>query len=187
MDGCSRAQDHGLLRGRVGEAVLVPARTGRGVGLFLVRPGDAVLHAVPTSTGEPAAALVLDDTPAELVGDQDGAAFGALRLLSIAAITASASGVLAGALELTTEYVRTRRQFDRALAEFQAVTVQIADVYIAGRALDVAVVVGRVADRPGARRGGRAGPGRRRAHRRPTRRSSASTPASTCTGGSAST
>ena len=48
-------------------------------------------------------------------------------------------GMLAGALALTTEYIRTRKQFGRALAEFQAVTVQIADVYIAGRALDVAV------------------------------------------------
>jgi alkylation response protein AidB-like acyl-CoA dehydrogenase len=47
--------------------------------------------------------------------------------------------VLAGALRLTTEYIRTRKQFGRALAEFQAVTMQIADVYIAGRALDVAM------------------------------------------------
>jgi alkylation response protein AidB-like acyl-CoA dehydrogenase len=47
--------------------------------------------------------------------------------------------VLAGALALTTDHIKTRRQFGRALAQFQAVTVQIADVYIAGRALDVAV------------------------------------------------
>ncbi|GAA3839269.1 acyl-CoA dehydrogenase family protein [Sphaerisporangium flaviroseum] len=121
------------------EAILVPARTEQGTGVFLVSPEAASVHAVPASTGEPAAALGLDDTPGELVGDLDGAAFGTLRLLSLVAITAGASGVLAGALRLTTEYIRTRRQFDRALAEFQAVTVQIADVYIAGRALDVAV------------------------------------------------
>jgi alkylation response protein AidB-like acyl-CoA dehydrogenase len=121
------------------EAILVPARTGDGVGLFLVRPEAATVHPVPVATGEPAAALVLDDTPGEPVGSGDGAAFGLLRLLTLAAITATASGVLAGALELTTGHIRTRRQFDRVLAEFQAVTMQIADVYIAGRALDVAV------------------------------------------------
>jgi 3-oxo-4-pregnene-20-carboxyl-CoA dehydrogenase alpha subunit len=121
------------------DAILVPARTAHGVGLFLVKPEAAAAQAVPVSTGEPASALTLDDAPGEIVGEPDGTAFGTLRLLSLVAITASASGVLAGALELTTEYIRTRKQFGRALAEFQAVTVQIADVYIAGRALDVAV------------------------------------------------
>ncbi|WP_345389388.1 acyl-CoA dehydrogenase family protein [Nonomuraea salmonea] len=48
-------------------------------------------------------------------------------------------GAGGGALELTTGYIKQRRQFGRALAEFQAVTMQIADVYIAGRALDVAM------------------------------------------------
>lgn len=88
-----------------------------------------------TSTGEPAATLVFDATPAERVAESaDG-----LRNIHAAAVAAQASGVLAGALKLTTEYIRTRRQFGRALAEFQAVTMQIADVYIAGRALDVAM------------------------------------------------
>lgn len=139
--------DRRLLTGRktmVGHAagsaaILVPARTPRGVGLFLVRPQDAAVHPVPTATGEPAAALTLDDTPGDPVGADDGAAFTLLRLLTLAAITATASGVLAGALELTTQHIRTRKQFDRVLAEFQAVTMQIADVYIAGRALDVAM------------------------------------------------
>ncbi|GGK71433.1 acyl-CoA dehydrogenase [Sphaerisporangium melleum] len=121
-------------------AIVVPALTaGDGIGLFLVAPGDASLHPVSTATGEPAAALTLDGAPGEPLGAPDGTAFTALRLLATAAVTASASGVLAGALALTTEHIRKRRQFDRALAEFQAVTVQIADVYIAGRALDVAV------------------------------------------------
>ncbi|MET8159816.1 acyl-CoA dehydrogenase family protein [Sphaerisporangium sp. NPDC005289] len=123
-------------------AIVVPAVTPRGVGLFLVEPGAATLAPAPTSTGEPAATLILSDTPAEPLGEPDGAAFAALRRLALVALTASASGVLAGALALTTEHIKTRRQFDRALAEFQAVTMQIADVYIAGRALDVAVWAG---------------------------------------------
>jgi alkylation response protein AidB-like acyl-CoA dehydrogenase len=121
--------------------ILVPADRG----LFLVR--NPVTTPEFVSTGEPAATLVLRDTPAERVGGQDVGgqdvggqdAVGGLRRIAIAAIVAQASGVLAGALKLTTEYVRTRRQFGRALAEFQAVTVQIADVYVAARALDVAM------------------------------------------------
>ncbi|WP_248958071.1 acyl-CoA dehydrogenase family protein [Sphaerisporangium perillae] len=120
-------------------AIVVPASTPQGVGLFLVRPEAATLRPVPAATGEPVSALILDGTPAEPLGEPDGRAFATLRLLTLVALTASASGVLAGALELTTQYIKTRKQFDRALAEFQAVTMQIADVYIAGRALDVAV------------------------------------------------
>ncbi|MER5322133.1 acyl-CoA dehydrogenase family protein [Streptosporangium roseum] len=119
--------------------VLVPATTDEGVGLFLVAPEAMTVRAEPVSTGEPAATLTLDGAPGEPVGARDGEAFAGLRRLALAGIVAVSSGVLAGALALTTEYIRTRRQFDRALAEFQAVTVQIADVYIAGRALDVAV------------------------------------------------
>ncbi|MFI7128351.1 acyl-CoA dehydrogenase family protein [Nonomuraea sp. NPDC050153] len=104
-------------------------------GLFLVEsPATIPEH---TSTGEPAATIVLDGTPAERVAGTE-AVTGARRLF-MAAVAAQAGGVLAGALELTTDYIRTRKQFGRALAEFQAVTMQIADVYIAARALDVAM------------------------------------------------
>lgn len=104
-------------------------------GLFLVASPPAGPEF--TSTGEPAATILLDGTPAEAVAGPEAAA-DAGRLFTVA-VAAQASGVLAGALDLTTSYIRTRRQFGRALAEFQAVTMQIADVYIAGRALDVAM------------------------------------------------
>ncbi|MBG0832214.1 acyl-CoA/acyl-ACP dehydrogenase [Planomonospora sp. ID67723] len=123
--------------------VLVPAvteaGTGNGIGLFLVEPAAATAASVPLSTGEPGVVLTLDGVSGEPVGAADGEAFAGLRRLVTAGTVATVSGVLAGALALTTGYLKTRRQFDRALAEFQAVTVQVADVYIAGRALDVAV------------------------------------------------
>ncbi|QYC44663.1 Acyl-CoA dehydrogenase [Nonomuraea coxensis DSM 45129] len=114
-----------------GAAALVTAAEG----LFLVE--DPATAPERTSTGEPAATVVLDGAPAERVAGPEAAAD--VRRLHTAAVAAQASGVLAGALELTTAHIRTRRQFGRALAEFQAVTMQIADVYIAGRALDVAM------------------------------------------------
>ncbi|MGI5492275.1 acyl-CoA dehydrogenase family protein [Microtetraspora malaysiensis] len=120
--------------------ILVPAHVeGSGVGLFLVDPAAVAVQEMSLSTGEPGAVIVMDDVPGEPVGEADGRAYEALRLHALAGITATASGVLAGALKLTTDYIKTRRQFDRALAEFQAVTMQIADVYIAARTVDVAV------------------------------------------------
>ncbi|MBG0815277.1 acyl-CoA dehydrogenase family protein [Planomonospora sp. ID82291] len=133
------------------DRVLVPAAVDGGTGLFLVDPGTAEPLTIPLPSGEPGAVLVLDGVPAEPVGPAgDGQALRGLRHLSVAGAVATASGVLAGALALTTGYLGTRRQFGRALAEFQAVTMQIADVYIAGRALDVALwsAVWRLAEGP---------------------------------------
>ncbi|GAB2936219.1 acyl-CoA dehydrogenase family protein [Nonomuraea fastidiosa] len=114
-----------------GAAVLVTADEG----LFLAEsPAGTPEH---TSTGEPAATITLDAAPAERIAGPE-AAEDAAHVFT-AAVAAQASGVLAGALELTTGHIKQRRQFGRALAEFQAVTMQIADVYIAGRALDVAM------------------------------------------------
>ncbi|GIH24823.1 acyl-CoA dehydrogenase [Acrocarpospora phusangensis] len=122
---------------RESAGVLVSATDGTQTRLYLVDPADAEITDMPLATGEPGAVITLDGAPGQPVGGAE--ACDALRRNALVAITATASGVLSGALKLTTEYIKTRRQFDRALAEFQAVTVQIADVYIAGRALDVAV------------------------------------------------
>ncbi|MEU4229673.1 acyl-CoA dehydrogenase family protein [Nonomuraea sp. NPDC026600] len=105
-------------------------------GVFMAT-GSWTAHPEFASNGESLATVVFDRTPAERLAGPE--AVSGLRQIFTAAVAAQASGVLAGALKLTTEYIRNRKQFGRALAEFQAVTVQIADVYIATRALDVAV------------------------------------------------
>jgi alkylation response protein AidB-like acyl-CoA dehydrogenase len=60
-----------------------------------------------------------------------------LRQHAVAGLIAWADGLLAGALDLTAEYIRTREQFGRKLAEFQAVAQQIADVFIDARAVSL--------------------------------------------------
>jgi alkylation response protein AidB-like acyl-CoA dehydrogenase len=47
-------------------------------------------------------------------------------------------GAVAGALSLTRDHVATREQFGRPLAAFQAVSQQVADVYIASRTIHLA-------------------------------------------------
>ncbi|MFA1544693.1 acyl-CoA dehydrogenase family protein [Actinomadura chokoriensis] len=127
--------------------ILVPARVeGEGIGVFLIEPAAATITEQPSATSEPLSRVALDGArvgPGALLGGAaDGAAWDTLRCSAVAGAVAISSGVIEGALELTKEYTRTREQFDRALAQFQAVTMQISDVYIAKRALDVAVWAG---------------------------------------------
>ncbi|MET9339650.1 acyl-CoA dehydrogenase family protein [Nonomuraea sp. NPDC003804] len=102
-----------------------------GEGLFLTDDFQVVPEF--TATGEPSGTIVPGRSEKLADPGHD------LRKIVTVAVAAQASGVLAGALRLTTDHIKNRRQFGRPLAEFQAVTMQIADVYIASRALDVAM------------------------------------------------
>jgi 3-oxo-4-pregnene-20-carboxyl-CoA dehydrogenase alpha subunit len=122
--------------------ILIPARTGDGIGVFLVPAGALTLTAHPAATGEPMSRIALDGLRVGADALLAGGAWDTLRRTAIAGAIATVSGVIDGALKLTTGYVKTREQFGRALAEFQAVTMQVGDVYIAKRALDVALWAG---------------------------------------------
>lgn len=58
----------------------------------------------------------------------------------LAGAAAFADGLLAGALHLTTEHLRTREQFGKPLASFQIAAALIADVYIASRTMHLAAL-----------------------------------------------
>jgi len=91
-----------------------------------------------SSSGLPEYTLRLAGTPA--VHLIDGCDAAGLYQLAIAGACALADGVLAAALDLTTGHIRTREQFGRPLATFQAVAQQIADVYATARTLHLATV-----------------------------------------------
>jgi len=124
--------------GMVADHVIVPASTADG-GVVL-----AILDmAVPgvtrerqdTTNFDPEARLVLDGvrvTDADVLGTP---AEGAANLAWIveratAAQCAVAIGVCEEALRMTAEYTKTREQFDRPIATFQAVGQRAADAYI---------------------------------------------------------
>ena len=93
----------------------------------------------PSSSGEPEYTLRLDRAPVEgVLGGAD--CVRDLHQLAVAGACALADGVVAGALALTRDHVATRRQFGRPLAEFQAVSQQIADVWIASRTMHLAAL-----------------------------------------------
>ncbi len=127
----------GVTRADEATRLLVTTRSGDADAVVLVDPrGPGVqLVASPSSSGRPQHTVVLDGAPAELLGD--GAAE-ALTRHAVAGLALTAAGLLAGARDLTADYIKGRTQFGRSLAEFQAVAMQIADVYIASRTVDLA-------------------------------------------------
>lgn len=111
---------------------------GTDLGIALIEPTAAgvTLTATSSSTGMPEYALRCENVRVE---PQDVLAADAVALdrFAVAGAAAVADGVAAGALALTAEHLRTRHQFGRALATFQAVAQQIADVYIIARTLNL--------------------------------------------------
>ncbi len=118
--------------------LLVSAREGERDVVALVDPtGPGVqLIASSSSLGPTQHTVVLDGAPAELLDGPDAARM--LRERAVAGLCLTAAGLVSGARDLTATYIKGRTQFGRALAEFQAVAMQIADVYIASRTLDLA-------------------------------------------------
>nr|WP_218910584.1 acyl-CoA dehydrogenase [Nocardioides thalensis] len=117
--------------------LLVTARVGEREVVALVDPRGPGVTLLPASASSDVAqhTVILDGAPAELLGE--GAA-PYLHDVARAGLVATAAGVLAGARDLTADYVKGRQQFGRSLAEFQAVSLQMADVYVASRTLDLA-------------------------------------------------
>jgi alkylation response protein AidB-like acyl-CoA dehydrogenase len=94
------------------------------------------LTKTPTSNHSDEYSVTFAD--AEVDGVLEGAAPRRVNQLALAAIGAFASGLVAGALRLTADYVANREQFGKPLSTFQTVAAQLAEVYIASRTLTLA-------------------------------------------------
>ncbi|RVW02736.1 acyl-CoA dehydrogenase family protein [Rhodococcus xishaensis] len=105
-----------------------------GVGLFLVNADAPGLErkTYATHDGLRAAQVDFRNVYAEPLGS-GGDAVAAIRAAHVraqAALCAEAVGAMEEVLRLTTEYLRTRRQFGVPLAKFQALTHRAADMYV---------------------------------------------------------
>ena len=123
--------------GTIAELFLVPASTDGGVGVFLVEPGAdrLTIERQLTSNKESEARLTLDGVtvgPDALLGDVASGAEIVRWIVRRATLglVATQLGVTRKALEMTAEYAKTRVQFDRPIATFQAVGQRCADAYI---------------------------------------------------------
>ncbi|MDA2811466.1 acyl-CoA dehydrogenase family protein [Nocardiopsis sp. RSe5-2] len=124
--------------------LLLPVDTPDGPAVARVPAGAAGLTLAPQHTGchIPAFRAGLDGVRLAAGDLLTGGAVRTLHLCTLTALTATAAGALRAALDLTCEHVRTRHQFGRPLAQMQAVTMRVADVSIASRSLDAALLAG---------------------------------------------
>jgi 3-oxo-4-pregnene-20-carboxyl-CoA dehydrogenase alpha subunit len=121
------------------DAALILVPVSDGVALVDPRSDDITLTRLPTSSGYPAFILQLDDTSVNAMLGGPGCVAD-LENLAVAGACALIDGAVAGALALTRDHVATRHQFGRPLAAFQAVSQQIAEVYIASRTMHLATL-----------------------------------------------
>ncbi|MDA8045319.1 MAG: acyl-CoA/acyl-ACP dehydrogenase [Actinomycetota bacterium] len=123
--------------GTIAGALLVPARVGDAVGIFLV-PADADgVQVTPemTTADLPEGRLELNGVRIggdAVLGDPDGGAevLAWLRLRATSGLCSLMAGTCQAALKLTAGYAVTRKQFDRPIATFQAVGQRAADAYV---------------------------------------------------------
>ncbi len=129
-----------VLHGDSADKLLVTARTGGserdrgGIGVFLVdanAPG-VTRRGYPTQDGLRAAEISFDNAPAEAVGDPGGGLPVAERVVdeAIAAICAEAVGGMTQMHEITVDYLKTRKQFGRAIGEFQVLQHRSVDMFV---------------------------------------------------------
>ncbi|MCV7380589.1 acyl-CoA dehydrogenase [Mycobacterium alsense] len=125
-----------VLAGDCADALVVSAALpDGGTGLFLVDAGSVTRHPYRTFDGQRGAQVELDGAPAEPLGDAPEVrdASPAIRDAIIrvqSALCAEAVGAMEEALRLTTDYLKTRKQFGVTLNKFQALTQRAADMYV---------------------------------------------------------
>lgn len=122
-----------VLAGDCADALVVSAALpDGGTGLFLVDANAVTRHPFRTFDGQRGAQIDFDGAPAEPLGDavdSAGAISGAIVRIQ-SALCAEAVGAMEEALRLTTDYLKTRKQFGVTLNKFQALTQRAADMYV---------------------------------------------------------
>jgi alkylation response protein AidB-like acyl-CoA dehydrogenase len=115
------------------DTLIVSALTDDGIGLFLVDAAAAAIAPYPLQDGQRGGDVLLADAPAELLGTATDAIGAITTVLDVAtaALCAEAVGVCERMLWMTVDYLKTRVQFGRPIAVFQALQFRAADMYVA--------------------------------------------------------
>ena len=129
-----------VLHGDSADTLVVSARTAgehrhrHGIGLFLVDAGapGVTRRGYPTQDGLRAAEISFADAPAQALGDPAEALPVMERVNDelLAAVSAEAVGVMDAMHALTVDYMKTRKQFGRAIGENQALQHRAVDMYV---------------------------------------------------------
>ena len=130
-----------VLHGDAADKLLVTARVSGnrrdrdGIGLFLVdaKASGVSRRGYPTQDGLRAAEVTFAGARAEAVLGEPGAALPVVERVvdeAIAALCAESVGLLTSMQELTVEYLKTRKQFGRAIGEFQVLQHRAVDMLV---------------------------------------------------------
>jgi alkylation response protein AidB-like acyl-CoA dehydrogenase len=124
-----------VLDGQSADLLYVLAETDAGPGVFAVDVGAAGLDVTPLTTVDPTrkqCRMQFVDTPARLVGRLGTGVevFTAALDRSAVALVSEQAGGAQRAVEMATEYAKTRYQFGRAIGSFQAVKHMCADMLL---------------------------------------------------------
>jgi len=127
--------------GHVAAAILVPASTSDGIGVFVVEAdADGLTREVAVTTDRSKVAhLTFAGTPAEPLGDPaNGRAITHWMVeRALVGLTAIQVGVAEAALRMAADYTSQRQQFGKPLSTFQGVALKAADAYIDTEAMRV--------------------------------------------------
>ena len=126
---------HFVLDGQSANLFYVLAGTDAGPAVFAVDPGAPGLDVTPLTTLDPTrkqCRLQFVDTPARLVGRLGAGVevFSAALDRSAVALLSEQAGGARRAVEMATDYAKTRYQFGRAIGSFQAVKHMCADMLL---------------------------------------------------------
>src|ERR1700678_3629084 len=115
------------------DTLIVSAVTPDGIGLFLVDAANVSVDAYAMQDGQRGGDVLLANAPGQLLGTSSDAIDHISTVIDVAtaALCAESIGVCERMLWMTVEYLKTRVQFGRPIAVFQALQFRAADMYVA--------------------------------------------------------
>ena len=138
LDGAKSVVIHGDTANRIFVTARIAGqrRARDGIGLFLIDPATpgVVRRGYPTQDGQRAAELTLTKVrvgAADLLSDNALPAIEHVIDEAIAALCAEAVGAMQSMQDLTLEYLKTRKQFGRAIGSFQVLQHRSVDMLVA--------------------------------------------------------
>ena len=130
-----------VIHGDCADKLLVTARTAGaqrdhgGIGVFLVdaKAEGVTVRGYPTQDGLRAAEISLANVHATAVGDPEGGYAPVRRTVdeAIAALCSEAVGGMIEMHDVTVDYMKQRKQFGRAIGEFQVLQHRAVDMFVA--------------------------------------------------------
>ncbi|MFT3716720.1 MAG: acyl-CoA dehydrogenase family protein [Gordonia sp. (in: high G+C Gram-positive bacteria)] len=118
--------------GDCADSFVVSAREGNDVGLYLVdaKADGVTVSPYRTNDGRRGARVEFAGAPGTRIGSGDASkTIEHVDVVTQAALCAEAVGAMSRALDMTVEYLKTRKQFGVPLATFQALTHRAANMY----------------------------------------------------------